>query len=126
MNKIIFRIIAVLVIIFIALGLFFYFTTKMVTPTAQTYSSPKSIPSYSQVDNSFLQIKLNENDYRLSLFRNSLVTTDMAEVEKFITDNIEKVEQDKIIVYSDLDKKEFKEINLILRKHGVDRFRINE
>ena len=55
-----------------------------------------------------------------------LVTTDIAEVEIFINDNIDKVERDKIIVYSDLDKKEFKEKNLILKKNGVDRFRINE
>ncbi len=53
-----------------------------------------------------------------------LVTTDIAEVEIFINDNIDKVERDKIIVYSDLDKKNLKKI--ILKKNGVDRFRINE
>ena len=126
MNKTISRILAIAFIILIAVGLFFYYSTKVTIPAAKAYTTSNSVNSNSKVDNSFLKINLNENDYKLSFFRQYLVTTDMAEVEKFINDNIEKVEQDKIIVYSDLDKKEFKEINLILKKHGVDRFRINE
>ena len=59
------------------------------------------------------------------LFRKSLVTTDITEVEKFIKDNIDKVERFKIIIYSDLDKNNLKK-KIILKKNGVDRFRINE
>ena len=49
----------------------------MTTPTVQSYTAPTSVVSNTKVDNSFLVIKLNESDYKLSLFRKSLVTTDM-------------------------------------------------
>ena len=52
-----------------------------------------------------------ESAYLFPVAALAVAASDIAEVEKFINDNIDKVERDKIIVYSDLDKKEFKEKN---------------
>ncbi len=102
---------------------------KLITASksnSQTFYTAPTTTSLHKGDESFLKINTLQNKYQVSLLEKDFVTDDIKEVENFIIANKSIIDYKKIIVSGNPKSKGFELVKLLLKKNGVEKFRVNE
>ena len=78
------------------------------------------------IDSSYLIIKIQQDNYKISLLNDSLVTTNSKKIDEFISDNKSKIIDNKIILMGAEDEpfKRVDKILNVLKKHEIFRYKL--
>lgn len=95
-----------------------------IPPAAVKITPVQSVES--KPDSTFLIIKIYENKYAVSLFGDSITTSNVNTLDNFISKNISKINNQKIFVVgqADVPYDQFRKLKNILKKHEYYKFRI--
>lgn len=89
--------------------------------------SPKSVSvKIDPKDSSYLKIKLFKTGYKVYLFKDSLSTSDINLIDKFISDRLNLLNRDKVFLIGDPTAKyeDFKNLKAVFRKYEICKFKI--
>ena len=89
-------------------------------------NAPVSAPTIiDPKDSTYLKIKLSKGAYTISLLDSALTTTNTALLEKFILNNKEWIDKNKVAVWNTENLPEFENIKVVLKKYDIISFFIN-
>jgi len=97
------------------------------TPDPIIVDPPKSVSTIIYPDDStYLNIKLDTANYKISFLNIQLSTNDIEKVDDFISTNKYRIDKDKILIEgnSHIPYVRFKELKKILKKHELFKFKI--
>ena len=87
--------------------------------------APKSKPSNSGGnDPSFLKIKIQNDNYEISLLNKILSTDNINTLDSFIRKNKDLINKDKVFVAGFENEDKYKKFKDLLSKHGISKFQV--
>jgi hypothetical protein len=101
--------------------------TTVIVPDEAIVQEVKPIQEKIDFTNSpFLIIRLLQNKYQIYYHQDSLITSNIKEIDKFISQRIRDLNKEKTLLIGERDGslKNFKDLKIVLKKYEIYKFRI--
>ena len=104
----------------------FNLQSKNIIPKAIVVESPQFSSVRIKHDSTYLDIFIKAKEYEIKMGKDSLITKNISEIDKFISSRRERIKEDKILIKSDSDVgiDKFRIFKNLLKKNNIYRFRI--
>jgi biopolymer transport protein ExbD len=101
--------------------------TKIKIPAAIVVQTPKSVDiKIDPKDSTYLKITMTKKGFKVALLSDSLTTTEIKNIDAFLSKNLDKVNKNKVLIMGNSKEKydRFKGLMKVLKKYEIFKFSI--